>query len=180
MKKRLAAGLGLSLIAAAIPFAGVANADDHSLVEKPKQDACLVHYEWRDIERRNKPGFTDGRVMEITAAMQVRYECSTPTDARAYNAVDCEVNGAAHNCSFSNQLRLYEDGIVFDELNDSGTTGTDGAWSRFSHWTPVGACNEYESRAETWNAGLDGQYSNNHYWTWSFNADGSPWRYCPT
>lgn len=171
-----------AMLAAIIGIVAPAQAED--AVPKTDQAACLPYYDWRDVERQNKTGFSGGRVMEITAAMQVRYECADgpdiPTDARAYNAVDCEVNGAAYNCSFTNQLRHYVDGIPFDQLNDSGTTGADGFWSRFSHWEPVGACNEYESRAETWNAGLASQHSDGHFWTWSFNADGSPWSYCPT
>jgi hypothetical protein len=152
---------------------------------KPAAEEC-PYTRWHDVERSNKTGFTGGRVMQITAALQVKWACGTggnpdrPTNVRAYNAVDCEVNGVAHNCSFSNQLRHYVDFTVREQLDNSGTTGADGFWSRYSHWESVGRCIEYESRAETWNAGLAGQYSRDHFWTWSFNADGSAWSYCPT
>lgn len=183
MKKRLltTATLAVASLAAAglASLGGVANADNN-VVEKPTPKVCDPTYQWRDVERKNKPGFTGGRVMQITAALQVQYSCSVAQYVRAYNAVDCEYpDGTPHNCSFSNEMRHYVDGITLSQLNDSGTSGTDGFWSRYTAWEPVGRCNEYEARAETWDAGLASQYSNNHYWTWSFNADGSAWSYCP-
>lgn len=177
--------IGLLVAALLATLLGLAAPAANAEVPKPKPAACPNYNVWKDVERQNKPGFSGGRVMQITAAMQVQYKCTdgpdVPVYARAYNAVDCEYpDGTAHNCSFTNQLRHYVDGLVWDQLNDSGTTGTDGFWSRYSHWEGVGACMEFEARAETWDAGLASQYSTGHFWTWSYNADGSAWSYCPT